>query len=290
MVADGSTGEATVASGDIAVKYATTDSTHAPTVSVKSGLTTTPAAVTLTGYASGKWNNAGANTFASVLAKGTEAVVIEVDDSAVTPSYTITNKLTAGPASGFGVKGASDGAKSLTFTLADATNMVKDGNASFTVAGLTSITEAFQYEATITLSDGRTLTADIGNATIGTDGTVVFTIQNKGADVDITDLEISVKTEKLAVESYVFNDAKTTLTVTFNMDVDETTAKAGFTLNAGTQISATKTADVQVSGKVVTISVIGGEFIADVPMLGTIQAVDNDANTAAAKTLTLPTP
>ena len=256
-MAGGTSTYADTTAADITIKYPSTDAVNFPVISVKSGLTTEgtitqPSALTGGVTADGKIEN--------YAIKGTEGVVIKIDASKVAPSFTLSlgDNVKAGATalSEYGVKGSTDGAKTITVALgSNATSMKADSVCIVTISKPSgALTESFSYTVEMTLDDGQVYTKE-GADVDGTNPMATFSVKNIKASTKITKLEV-IETPKLAATAKL-NDAKNTLTITFNTPVKAstvTTATLGIALGTQT-VNNDDVVDIVVSDDGLTATV-----------------------------------
>nr|WP_325294101.1 hypothetical protein [uncultured Oscillibacter sp.] len=229
---------------NITIKYPSTDASNFPVISVVSGLTaqgtiTQPNALTGGVTANG--------SIAGYTIKGTEEVVIKIDATQVTPSFSlslgdaVTGTLTLAD---FGVPGTTDSTKTTTLTLGSNKNSLTAGVPCVVTLGKVSgLADSFKYMATITLDDGQTFTKELDKT--GTSDTTFSVEVTK--DTVITGLAIEV-TPKLTAAAVL--DGTNKLEITFSTPVKASTVTAanlGITAGTNTQ-NADDVIDVVVAG------------------------------------------
>ena len=267
----------------ITIKYPSTDASNFPVISVVSGLT---AQGTITQPSALSGGVTADGSIAGYTIKGTEEVVIKIDATQVTPSFSlslgdaVTGTLTL---SNHGVTGTTDGAKTVTVALgANATSMTDQSVCTVTVSAA-ELTEAYKYAAKITLDDGQTYIEDCDKG--GTNPLAVFSVENITKDTQITKLEI-IETPKLATQLSL-NDAKNKLTLTFNTPVDPDTVKSltNLGITAGTQTTGTTSdvikVEVDADGMRAVVTVADGKtFCGTITLTANIKAPAPDAANA----------
>ena len=282
----------TVEADDLHVRYLTTDLTpgHAPTVTVVSGLKAGTGTVGTVAYDAG--NGAWGVTIKNAEALGTEAVVIQIDDSEITPTWSIK------PAPATSLSGLTGGSALTAGTVAlagdPASGTAGSSVIKATIASLPSTVASLKLS--VKLNEGGTLTGTVtapGNVNLDP----VVTL-DKNYDLTKATITVSDVVIKLALDPDVPVDVSSfTYKFTFNHNITlkPVAGKTNVDLITTTDSAPIVPTGVSASGKVLTVVLpkapASGKSIkvADASN-GTIECADHSDALAAATVLYTTTP